>query len=118
MANEYLEFIEGSEEILTELGEVITFYKNEGNSYSESTLENTMSKVRYNGVGQTSNYNLREINGTSIDEKDIQLWFYTSEAVPEVKDIFDIQGTEYRAMDVRRYTVQGVDVLYRVQLRI
>ncbi len=62
----------------------------------------------------------REVNGTTVLETDNILWLEVDDIkyVPMVGDVATFSGQAYRILAVTNYPVQGVDLLYKLQLRI
>lgn len=105
-------------ELLTELGEPITFVRDLVGSYSPMTGEVTdlSNNTPYTGYGHPSNYTLSQIDGTIIQQNDILL-ILSSADTPIVNDIFTVGSVAYTALSVQKIRAQGMNIIYKVQLR-
>jgi len=90
-----------------------TFVPNTGAVGSGSTI----TFMAYGSVEPTPN---QEVNGTTVLQDDLQVFLESNVAgdVPAVGDVATISGIAYRVLSVRTYVVLGVNVLFKLQLRI
>lgn len=62
----------------------------------------------------------REVNGTTVLQSDLVLWVEVADAAyaPLVGDVATIDTQAYRVLAVTSNVLQGVTLLYKLQLRI
>ena len=104
--------------VLTRLGESVTFTYSTGESIDPITGEVTPgTETTVAGFGYPGAYNSNEIDGTLIQQGDIRLTLEKVSAVPQVQWRCTVNSEEYRVENVRRVRQSGADVIYICQLR-
>ena len=73
--------------------------------------------ITYTGVGVLTEYEQEEIDGTNIKREDKKILTID---VPEpiFGDVVTIGGTKYQVIYTQKISPGGVDVLYKVQVRV
>lgn len=106
-------------ELLTEFGEAITVTRVTDGAYSTSTLKPaTGSTANYAGFGAPTDYDNREIDGSSIKQGDVRLYVNAITVAPLPGDTITLDSVVYRAITVRKYSINSENVLYEVQIRV
>jgi len=104
-------------ELLSTLGQAVTFKREVINSYNPATGEvDEDAFITYSGYGQPENYESSQIDNVLIQQNDILLLLY-SVTEPQVNDIFTVSSKEYTAQNVKIYQGEGSQIMYLVQLR-
>lgn len=105
-------------QLLTDFGELVTASRKVEGAYDVSTGATAASTdTTYQGYGSSSQYFTREIDGEVIQLGDLILYFQTG-TLPLVGDVVTFDSKAYRVMDVQSLRAQGIDVVYKLQLRI
>lgn len=104
--------------LLTTYGESVSFTRTVEGEYNPITSEAAPSVTSsYNGYGHPSPYNKNEIDGTVILASDVSLLSYLT-TVPIVGDVATLDNVAHRVMNVQKIRAQGLNIIYRLQLRI
>jgi len=107
--------------LIKNYGELVSF-----NRVVEGAFVPTTSAV---GAGVTTGYNAygvqqptpnKEVNGTTVLQSDTVLWVEVSSFnyAPLVGDVATLGVKDYRVLAVTNTVLQGVTLLYKLQLRI
>lgn len=112
--------------LLTKYGQPVNFTRDKTSNFDPSTGTVTdTTDLIYTGVGYPSNYSdyllgrqagQVDIGETLIRRGDILL-ILSSNTEPQVNDIFEVGAFKYTALSVKKITTQGVNVIYKIQLR-
>jgi len=104
--------------LLTKFGQAVSVARNV-NTYDPATGNITSeSTVNYTGIGYPSVFNNRYVDGGTINQGETLLIFVSDNGEqPEDGDLFTFGGTSYTALEVQNVSVQGVNVVYKIQLR-
>jgi hypothetical protein len=103
--------------MLTQFGQSITVVRDVVASFDVSTGTVTEGvDATYLGYGYPSAYNSLQVDGSIIRQSDTLLLF-SSTTVPLVNDIFTIGSKVLTAINIQTVSAQGVDVMYKIQLR-
>lgn len=104
--------------LLTNFGESVTFERVTEGSYNPSTSDvGASTTTTFTGYGHPGPFSNNEIDGELIRATDISLITKVS-TEPQEGDTVTLSSTEYRVMSVTKLRAQGVNIVYRVQLRI
>lgn len=104
--------------LLTKFGQAISVVRNT-NTYDPATGDVTgESTTSYSGVGYPSNYVKRYVDGSTVAQGDILLIFASDSGEdPRQGDVFTVGSIVYTAQNVQQVSVQGVNVVYKIELR-
>lgn len=104
--------------LLTKYGRVVTLTRVTEGAYNPSTSDAADgATITYSGVAHPSPYTVAEIATGTVTVGDVRLLIYTTTA-PLIGDTAVVDTVTYRVMNVDRVSVQGQDIIYRLQLRI
>jgi hypothetical protein len=108
-----------AQELITEFGEQVEFEHIEQGTYDPTSGEAFSDTITpYSGYIVTSDYKQSEIDGVQIQNGDIKVYAYQMSETPKVSDTLEFSDeTIYRIMDVKISRVNGVNVLYTLQVR-
>ena len=99
-------------------GLVTTVTRTTPGAYNPTTSTNAAgSTATYTGYGNTQPYTLTELANSNIAQSDVK-FIFSSSTRPKVDDLVPIDGVTYRVLDVSIQNVNGIDVVYTLQLRI
>lgn len=103
--------------LLTDYGQTISFVRWSLSEYDPVTggVEPTGSST-FTGKAHPSRYRIDEIDGTLIQENDIQALVYST-TEPLIDDEATMDSIVYRVQDVEKLQAQGEAIVYRLQLR-
>lgn len=103
--------------MLKQFGQAISVTRDAVGAFTPATgVVTEATDTSYTGYGYPSAYNVSQIDGTIVRQDDTKLIF-SSTVEPLVNDIFTVGSKVMSAVDVVKVSVQGVNVLYKVQLR-
>lgn len=112
--------------LLTKYGQPVNVTRDATANFDPSTGAVTdTTDITYSGVGYPTNYSdyllgrqagQVDIGETIIRRGDILLIF-SSNTEPQVNDVFEVESFNYTALSVKKITAQGVNVIYKIQLR-
>ena len=111
---------ESARNVLTRLGEAITFTYETGEVRDPATgaVITPATTVEVTGFGYPGGYRNMDIDGDVIRRGDIRLTAEKVSTRPQVGWRCTVDGVEYRVMDVRKVRQSGADVVYICQLRV
>jgi hypothetical protein len=103
--------------MLTKFGQSITVVRDVVASFDSATGTVTEgTDTTYSGYGYPSAYNASQVDNAIIKQSDTLLIF-SSTTAPLVNDIFTVGSKVLTAVNVQTVSDQGVNVMYKVQLR-
>lgn len=109
------------QKLLEKYGQSITFTRVTEGDFNPMTGDTEPSvTTTFSAYGSPIPFTQSEIDGTLIQQQDRQIWLEINDnsSVPVIGDAATISGTAYRVLNVNSYVVQGLTVLYRLQVRI
>ena len=111
---------ESARNVLTRLGEAITFTYETGEVRDPATGEvvTPATTVEVTGFGYPGGYRNMDIDGDVIRRGDIRLTAEKVSTRPQVGWRCTVDSVEYRVIDVRKVRQSGADVVYICQLRV
>ena len=106
--------------VLTRLGEAITFTYETGEVRDPATGEvvTPATTAEVAGLGYPGGYRNMDIDGDVIRRGDIRLTAEKVSTRPQAGWRCTVDSVEYRVMDVRKVRQSGLDVVYICQLRV
>lgn len=106
--------------VLTKLGEAITFTYETGEVRDPATGEviTPASTTEVTGFGYPGGYRSMDIDGEVIQRGDVRLTAEKVSTRPQVGWRCTVDSREYRVMDVRKVRFSGDDVVYICRLRV
>lgn len=105
--------------LLTEFGESVTFSRAVEGAYDTSDgTTGTDTDTNYTGFAVKLDTMNQEDTGLHTKQQNSTIFVEKTSVVPLIGDEVLISTTTYRVMDVERFSVSGVDVLYKLQLRV
>ena len=106
-------------ELLTEFGELITIQRVAEGEYDPATGSVAAgTTTSYTGRGVTEDYRKNEIDGDVVKQDDLRLYLNATANEPLVGDRVTLQSKNFQIIDANRVQVNGVTVLYDLQLRV
>lgn len=103
--------------LLQQYGESISITRDSTGAYAPSTGTVTdNADTTYTGYGYPTTYRINERDNTLIQANDIRL-ILRSDTTPLIGDIVLIRGVKYTTINVEKISVQGVNIIYKLQLR-
>lgn len=104
--------------LLTKYGRAVTLGRVAEGAYDTATSAVAAgTTTAFSGYGHPSPYKLSDIDGVVVQGGDIDLLLYSS-TEPLVGDIAAIDSLNYRVMSVQKLNAQGIDIAYKLQLRV
>ena len=88
----------------------------QGFNTSDGSVQ-TAETLIYTGYGNSSTYNVYEVNNVTVFATDIKFSF-ASDMKPVVGDVVTTGGIDMRVMKVDTDNAQDADILYTLQLRV
>lgn len=106
-------------ELLTEFGEAVSFTRTTEGEYNpaDGTVE-TGTDTIFTGYGLPVDYSNRDIDGTIIEQGDSRLYVNAVSVEPTTSDKVTVSGRVYRVINVSKYSINGANVLYELQIRV
>lgn len=104
--------------LLTQYGRAVTLGRVVEGSYDTATSAvSAGTTTSYSGKGHTSPYKASEVDGAVVQGGDVNLLLYAT-TEPLVGDTATIDARVYRVMTVDKLNAQGVNIAYKLQLRV
>ena len=105
---------------LTELfGQEVIFTREIAGDYDPTTgTTATTSTINYTVNVVPSDYSSEELALEHIRQGDVKLTMPNPDTLPQEGDTVDLNSRTYRIMSTNRVTVNAIDVLYELQIRI
>lgn len=103
--------------LLTKYGQAVSASRDVTSDFN--TADGTVAvstPVTYTGVCYPSNYNQNQIDGTIIQQDDILIILRT-DIEPKVNDVLTTGGKAYTIISMQIITAQGLDIIYKCQVR-
>lgn len=105
-------------QLLTNYGRSISLQRVTEGAYNTST--STLASgttTSYSGYGHPSPYTSNELANVDLLSTDIKLILYST-TMPLVGDVVTIDSVIYRVLSVQKVNAQGVNIIYKLQLRV
>lgn len=103
--------------LLSKYGRQVNFTRYVTGTYSPETGDVVSTgTTSYVGIGHPYPYAKIEIDGTVVQQNDVQLLTY-SDVEPLIDDTCVIDGDTYRLMTVGKLVAENSVIVYRLQLR-
>lgn len=107
-----------AERLLQAYGESCSFSRKVEGAYDPSTgMTGTSTDTTYTGFGAPMSYTEFEKADNSVEMGDLQLLLETG-TVPLIGDVCTLNSIDYRVLGVELMRSQGIDIAYKLQLRI
>ncbi len=104
--------------LLTLYGRPVTLGRVAEGTYNTATSAVAAgTTTSYSGKGHPSPYKLSDIDGALVQGGDIDLLLYSS-TEPLVGDTASINSLSYKVMGVNKLNAQGLNIAYKLQLRV
>ena len=106
-------------ELLTEFGQSVSFVRTTEGTYNPATgATGTATTTTFSGYGAPVDYDNKEIDNDIIKQGDSKLYVNAISTAPLPGDVVTLSSVDYRVMIVRKYPINGTNVLYELQIRI
>ncbi len=102
-------------------GEIVSFNRVVSGAFVPSTgAVGAGTTTGYNAYGVQQPTPNHEVNGTTVLQSDLVLWIEVNQFnyIPLVGDVATLGTQSYRVLAVTNTVLQGVTLLYKLQLRI
>jgi len=104
--------------LITEYGEAITLTRTSEGAYNSATgTTGAATTTTYTGYGVPEDYQAREIDGEIIQRSDSRLYVNAISTTPVPGDTVTLASGTIRIINIYRYVVNAVNVLYELQIR-
>ena len=105
--------------VLTKFGQSLTFTRVAQGTYNPSSGETaTPTTTNYTVLVAPSDYSAFERALESIEQGDIRLTVQKPSTVPELDDKVTLRSKTYSIVNIDTVSVNGVDVVYRLQMTV
>lgn len=112
-------FLALSDRLLTLFGQSVTFTRVAQGTFDPSSGETaTPTTTNYTVLVAPRDYNAFERTLESIEQGDISLIVQKPSTVPELDDKVTIRSKTYSIVNVDTVSVNGVDIIYRLQMTV
>ncbi len=103
--------------LLTKYGQAVSGSRDINSNFVPADGTVTVgTPLTYTGVCYPSNYNQNQIDGTIIQQDDILIILRT-DTEPKVNDVLTTGGKAYTIINMQIVTAQGLDIIYKCQVR-
>ena len=99
-------------------GTLRNFTRTTDGTYDPSTSTTPQTESTFTGTGGVSNFKAFEIDGERIKQGDIKLVLSAMDTPPQVDDVVDIDGINYKVMEVMAKIPAGTRAGYVLHLRV